>query len=147
MEWFGVVMIGVLVALIVVATPLVWLFARRRWLSRSGGLFDCAVRSVDAAASPGWVLAAARYSGEYLEVFRIFSLSFRPKWQFRRRMVDIVGQREPDADEAVVLFEGQRIARLQSTEQEWDIALDPQSLTGLLSWLEAAPPGPENQRS
>ncbi|MGJ3509134.1 DUF2550 domain-containing protein [Enemella sp. A6] len=147
MEWFGVVLIGVFVALIVIATPLVWLFARRRWLSRSGGLFDCAVRSVDAAASPDWVLAAARYSGEDLEIFRIFSLSFRPKWQFRRRLIEIVGQREPDATEAVVLFEGQHIARLQIEGQEWDIALDPQSLTGLMSWLEAAPPGPAHQQA
>lgn len=144
MEWLDVVVIGVLIALVLVVLPLVWLFGRRRWLSRSGGLFDCSLRSINAASSTGWVLGAARYSGEYLEIFRIFALSFTPKWQFRRRTMEIVSSRLPEPVEAVVLFEGQHIARVKIDGEEWEVAMDPQSLTGLMSWLEAAPPGPEN---
>lgn len=145
MVWLDVVVIGVLTALVLVGLPLVWLFGRRRWLSRSGGLFDCSIRSVDAASSTGWVLGAARYSGEYLEIFRIFGLSFGPKWQFRRRSMEVVGSRLPEPVEAVVLFEGQHIAHVRVDDREWEIALGPESLTGLMSWLEAAPPGPETR--
>ena len=30
---------------------------------------------------------------------------------------------------------------LDGEQQEWELAMSPDSLTGLLSWLEAAPPG------
>ena len=52
--------------------------------------------------------------------------------------------REPDAVEAVALNADQRVIRVATTEAHdtgWELAMSPDSLTGLLSWLEAAPPG------
>ena len=44
-------------------------------------------------------------------------------------------------DEAVDLLDEQRIVGLQGPRDDVELAMAPDSLTGLLSWLEAAPPG------
>ena len=52
--------------------------------------------------------------------------------------------REPDPIEAVALNADQRVIRVATNEADdigWELAMSPDSLTGLLSWLEAAPPG------
>ena len=54
---------------------------------------------------------------------------------------DEVGQPHPDAGEAVDLLDEQRIVGLQGPRDDVELAMAPDSLTGLLSWLEAAPPG------
>ena len=47
--------------------------------------------------------------------------------------------------EAVALKTGEKVLRIEiqdgHTEAEWELAMSQDSLTGLLSWLEAAPPG------
>ena len=56
----------------------------------------------------------------------------------------VVGQRAPSAVEAVVLYDGQRVAELEQRRTDRntvEVAMAPDALTGLLSWLEAAPPG------
>ena len=50
-------------------------------------------------------------------------------------------QRLPDAGEVAWLLEGQRIVSLEGPVEQIELAMAPDSLTGLLSWLEAAPPG------
>lgn len=124
--------------------PLVWLFARRRWLSRQGGIFDCALKSPQRGGR--WALGAARYQGEDLEWFRALSLSLRPKVRFRRTGTSALSQREAEAGEIEVLYGTPRVVRLESAEpvggqHSWELAMAPESTTGLLSWLEAAPPG------
>lgn len=129
------------VLLVVVIVPVVWLTARRRWLSRQGGMFDCAVRLGHSTPGTGWVLGVARYRAESLQWFRALGLSFRPGLTFDRAGVRAGAQRTPTPVEAVVLFDGQRIVELLSERGSWELAMAPDSLTGLLSWLEAAPPG------
>ena len=93
----------------------------------------------------GWVLGLARYNAEKLEWFRFFSYSARPRKTFLRSEVRILQSRDPDPVEAVALYAGQRVVVLEeqqaSTVRVWDLAMGSGSLTGLLSWLEAAPPG------
>jgi hypothetical protein len=159
--WLGVAIIAVLVALAVLLPP-VLLAARRRWLAREGGTFECSLRLRSAEPSGGWVLGVGRYNDERLEWFRFFSFSFRPVQSFVRSAVSVLDVREPDAVEAASLFDGQVIVRLQGADQpapsdsfiptetppstdvqitQWQLAMEPESLTGMLSWLEAAPPG------
>ena len=142
--WFGVVEI-VLIVLVLLILPLIILALRRRWLSRSGGTFECSLRLRTTTPGTGWVLGVARYSGEQLEWFRVFSFSFRPRKTFRRGDVVVLENRAPDAIEAVSLYAGQRVVRMEegtdADGQLWDAAMSSDSLTGLLSWLEAAPPG------
>lgn len=142
--WFGVVEI-VLIVLVLLILPLIALALRRRWLSRSGGTFECSVRLRTTTPGTGWVLGVARYSGEQLEWFRFFSFSARPRKTFRRGDVAVLENRAPDAIEAVSLYAGQRVVRMEEGTGDngelWDLAMSSESLTGMLSWLEAAPPG------
>jgi hypothetical protein len=51
----------------------------------------------------------------------------------------------PDPVEAVALSTDEKVLRIEMhdghSDTEWELAMSEESLTGLLSWLEAAPPG------
>lgn len=141
-DWLLVTELIAVALIVLLLLPILWLIARRRWLSRQGGLFDCSLRLSTTTPGTGWVLGVARYSGERLEWFRAFSLSLRPRLVFRRNETWAGAQRRPDAIEAVLLYADQRIIRLETAAGgSWEVAMVEESLTGLLSWLEAAPPG------
>ena len=140
-EIIAELVIGIL--LLACLVPLIWLFARRRWLSRQGGIFDCGLKLPQ---SGRWSLGVARYQGEDLEWFRALSLSLRPRVRFRRTLTTVLSQRNAEPGEIDVLYGTPRVVRLESTElvggqHSWELAMAPESTTGLLSWLEAAPPG------
>jgi Protein of unknown function (DUF2550) len=144
--WLQVVL-GLVVLISLFALLLVLLAARRRWLDRFGGTFECSVRLRVTTPGAGYGLGVARYSEGALEWFRYFSFSLRPRVAFRRGTFDVLDTREPTPVEALALSTDQRIVLIESTEVaapegwEWELAMSPESLTGLLSWLEAAPPG------
>ncbi|NYI69704.1 hypothetical protein GGQ54_000264 [Naumannella cuiyingiana] len=138
-----VVEVALILIALLITVPLVVLIFRRRWLARHGGLFECSVK-----LRPGrdnWALGVARYSGEDLEWFRVFSFSFAPQVVFRRGRTSVIAVRDPDAEEKTMLYDGQRILRLDPVEPPTvgpvDLAMAAESVTGLMSWLEAAPPG------
>jgi hypothetical protein len=141
--WLGVVEILLLVAVCLVL-PLVLLGGRRRWLARQGGTFECSVRLRPGTSPGGWVLGIGRYNEEILEWFRFFSFALRPRKSFVRQYVRVIDSRDPTPAEAGSLYADQRIV-LVEVSGEWpekcELAMSPGSLTGLLSWLEAAPPG------
>ena len=141
--WLGIVEITVLVALCLVL-PLALLAGRRRWLARLGGTFECSLRLRTVSRTGGWSLGIGRYNQEILEWFRFFSFALRPRKSFVRRHVRVIDTREPSAAEAVELYADQRIVSIEvagERPERCDLAMSPGSLTGLLSWLEAAPPG------
>jgi hypothetical protein len=141
-ELLGIAEWAALVVGVVLVVPVVFLAARRRWLSRQGGLFDCSLRLSTKTPGAGWALGVARYSGDNLEWFRVFSPSLRPKFIFPRSTSHAGAQRDPDAIESVVLTFEQRILTMELADgQSWDLAMAPASLTGLLSWLESSAPG------
>ncbi|QGN35392.1 DUF2550 family protein [Microlunatus sp. Gsoil 973] len=138
------------VVLVLLAAVLVGLAVRRRWLARNGGTFECSMRHRphdDGTTTPstGWVLGVARYGGDDLEWFRFFSLAWWPKYTFRRSEVSILEHRAPTAAEAVALYADQEVVSVTTGSGDnfeyRDLAMSPDSLTGMLSWLEAAPPG------
>lgn len=142
MDWLGVTEVVALVLVVGLLVPLVSLYARRRWLARQGGLFDCSLRLSTKTPGTGWVLGVARYTGDNLEWFRSFSLSLRPRLVFPRSQTRTGAQREPDPIESVLLYDDQRIVRMELTDgSSWELAMSVASLTGLLSWLESSPPG------
>jgi hypothetical protein len=139
MGWWPV--IDVVLLVVVLLAPLVWLLGRRRWLTRQGGLFDCSLRRRGRRAG-GWVLGVARYTGEYLEWFPVFSLSFRPGMRVYRSDAHVSAQRRPEYDEVASLYDGSEIVTLcVAGAGECEVAMSRSSLTGLMSWLESAPPG------
>jgi len=142
--WLGIAeVVGALVVL--PALALVLLALRRRWLSRQGGTFECSMRLDSATPGSGWALGVGRYNEDLLEWFRYFSYSWRARKSFPRCEVRVLQTRDPDAVEAVSLYADQRVVRFEvgsaGQPEEWELAMSPDSLTGLLSWLEAAPPG------
>lgn len=146
MGWFEVTEV-VFVILALVLLPVAWIIARRRWLARRGGLFDCSVRLRTTTPGTGWVLGVARYREDRLEWFPSFSISLRPRLVFQRPATKARGQRPPDQYEALLLMEDQRVIRLDTGSGEsWELSMTTDALTGLLSWLEAAPPGQRYQR-
>lgn len=118
-----------------------WLWLRRRWLSRTGGTFACSLRVLHRTPSTRWVLGVARYRAHELQWFPAFSLSLWPGRRFDRGLVTAGEQRRPRPDEAIDLLDDQRIVELRGAHDEAELAMAQESLTGLLSWLEAAPPG------
>lgn len=131
--WVGV---GLLLCAVIV---LVWWYARRAWLARFGGVFACEL-NLGKGEHPRWVLGLARYSGEYLEWFRGASLGLRPRYSFRRSTTTARGTSSTKEAESL----GHRVLRLEATTagepRVWELAMDTNSATGLLAWLEAAPP-------
>jgi hypothetical protein len=117
------------------------LVVRRRVLSRHGGTFELSYRARTGKAGRGWLLGLGRYSGDSLEWFRIFSLSPRPKRTWRRDSLDYGGQRAPQGPEHISLYPDHVVVCCVTPQGELELAMSVSSLTGLQSWLEAAPPG------
>lgn len=141
MAWQAVVV--VMCVTLVVAMPFLALYARRRWLTGQGGLFDCAYRVTDGETGTGWVLGLARYREDRLEWFRAFSLGLRPSVSLKRSMTRYVRQRPASGLEQVILFEDSRVilVRDRTTSRELSLAMDSETTMGLITWLESAPPG------
>ena len=137
--------IGVLLLLVLLYG--LGLVVRRRWITRDGGTFELSHRVRSGAADSrrtagrGWILGLGRYSGGVLEFFRIFSLSPRPRYVLDRADLVYDGQREPSGVEAHSLYAGHVVVTCHSADGEFELAMDPEAVTGFLSWMEAAPPG------
>lgn len=143
--WLGVVE-GFAALVVAMALILAFLAARRRWLNRPGGTFECSLRINARTPGVGWALGVGRYREEKLEWFRFFSWSLLPRQVFQRNEVKVSEIRDPASAEAVALEGGSRIIRLESARgdrgfSDGELAMSSESLTGLLSWLEASPPG------
>ena len=142
--WLGVVEIlgGIVVIL---AVGLLLLTLRQRWLARQGGTFACSLRLRTTEDGGGWALGVARYNQGRLEWFRFFSYALRPRLAIPRGDVRVLETRDPDLVESVALGADQRVLKVEAgadgQQQDRELAMSPESMTGLLSWLEAAPPG------
>ena len=113
-------------------------------MNRRGGNFECSVRLRVTTPGAGWVLGVCRYSEGILEWFRFFSYSPKPRLTFSRSQLRVLETRDPDPVEAVALSSDQTVVRVAVPDrpgQFTELAMTGESLTGLLSWLEASPPG------
>ena len=113
--------------------------ARRFLLERGGGTVECGLRNPNGS----WRLGVASYQREELCWFGIFGLRMRPEEVFPRRDLTVVSRRLPSDAEAATLGPGMIVVECKLGEDSGtvELALGEAALTGLLSWLEAAPPG------
>lgn len=97
----------------IVAAALLGLFVfglRRRLLQRPGGTFDCSLRPAPSdgeeveSTGKGWVYGVARYSGDRIEWFRVFSYSPRPRRVLDRPAIEVVSRRPPQGQEELALL-------------------------------------------
>ncbi|MFE9123245.1 DUF2550 domain-containing protein [Streptomyces sp. NPDC007172] len=140
--------LALLVCGLVVALVLVGLFVfglRRRLIQRSGGTFDCSLRwnlpEVPDTSGKGWVYGVARYNGDRIEWFRVFSYAPRPRRVLERSAIDVVSRRLPEGEEELALLSDAIILGCTHRGTRLELAMSEDALTGFLAWLEAAPPG------
>ncbi len=138
-EWIG---IGVLVLL----CALGMLFFRREIITRRGGTIELSLRLSTLVPGRGWSPGIARFDGDELRWYRVFSLALRPRRVLSRRGLAVQSRRLPDASERLVLPEHSVILRCTTRRAVVEIAMAESTLTGFLSWLEAAPPGGASMR-
>jgi len=124
--------------LILIVLAAAGIAARRFLLERSGANVECGLRTTDGP----WRLGVASYEGDELRWYRVFGFSIRPQRAFSRRDLTVVSRRPSTAGEVRILGPGRIVAECEvSGSGPVDLALGELAFTGLLSWLEAAPPG------
>ncbi|MEW2519149.1 DUF2550 domain-containing protein [Actinacidiphila alni] len=140
----------------VIAAGLLGLFVfglRRRLIQRPGGTFDCSLRLAppEGADPPtsgggtpsgkGWVYGVARYNGDRVEWFRVFSYAPRPRRVLLRPAIEVLGRRDPQGSEELALLSDAVVLTCVHRGDRLELAMSDDALTGFLAWLEAAPPG------
>ncbi|MFF4949195.1 DUF2550 domain-containing protein [Streptomyces chattanoogensis] len=144
--------LALLVSGIVVVLVLLGLFVfglRRRLIQRSGGTFDCSLRwnvpdSPDKGTDPsgkGWIYGVARYNGDRIEWFRVFSYAPRPRRILERASIEVLQRRTPQGEEELALLSDSIVLACSHRGTRLELAMSEDALTGFLAWLEAAPPG------
>ena len=115
---------------------------RRFLLERRGAKVECGLRQ----RGRPWRLGLASYQLDEFRWYRTFGFSMRPERTFPRRDLVVVARRPPTGDEITILGPGRIVAECQVGGSDAgagpvDLALPESALTGLLAWLESAPPG------
>jgi len=139
--------------LIILVLAAVGIAVRRYLLERGGGTVECGLRSPNGS----WRLGVASYQREELCWFGALGVSMRPDVVFPRRDLTVVSRRLPTEAEAASLGPGMIVVECQLGEDSEspgpalpgtpgqsrtvELAMGEAALTGLLAWLEAAPPG------
>jgi hypothetical protein len=154
--------------LIILVLAAVGIAARRFLLERGGGTVECGLRR---GPNGSWRLGVASYQREELNWFGALGLTMRPDVVFPRRDLTVVSRRLPTDAEAASLGPGMIVVECRLGEDSGQFSLAPdgapgpglggalgplggpgpgatvelamgeEALTGLLAWLEAAPPG------
>lgn len=124
--------------LVILVAAAAFLATRRFLLERGGGTVECALRR---GTSP-WRLGVASYQLDELRWYNAFGISQRPDETFGRRDLAVVSRRSPDTAETATLGAGRVIVECELPDGDAvQLGLGESALTGLLAWLEAAPPG------
>jgi hypothetical protein len=133
--------------LIVLVLAAAGIAARRFLLERGGATVECGLRQ----RGRSWRLGLASYQLDEFRWYGIFGVSMRPEQTFPRRDLAVVARRPPTEEEVTILGPGRIVAECQlgasggggeaGEAGTVDLAMAESALTGLLAWLEAAPPG------
>jgi hypothetical protein len=137
---------GIGVGVLVLLAVLVALFVRRAVVMHGGGTIKLNVRLSTLVDGRGWSPGFARFAGDELRWYRLFSLAIRPRRVLARRGLAVVSRRAPTGPERHALPTDWVILRCTSHHAPVEIAMTRNTVTGFLSWIEAAPPGAVSQR-
>ncbi|NMO56013.1 DUF2550 domain-containing protein [Actinoplanes sp. TBRC 11911] len=134
LEIIGICLVALLAILFVI-------FFRRRLLMLGGGTIRVQVRTSTLYPGRGWSSGIGQFQGEEFRVYRMFSFALRPRRVLNRGVLRIESRREPEGPERLSMPGHWTILRCQSGTVEVEVAMAESTVTGFLSWLEAAPPG------
>jgi hypothetical protein len=129
------------ICLIALLAILSAVFIRRRLLMAGGGTIRLSVRTTTIYPGRGWSHGIGQFAGDELRFYRMFSFAIRPKRVFDRDSMVVELRRKPEGPERLSMPGHWIILRCMSAAHEVEIAMAESTVTGFLSWLEAAPPG------
>jgi hypothetical protein len=132
-EWIG---IGVLLAIVV----LIALLIRRDVIARGGSIL-VSIRLSTYVDGRGWSPGIARFVGDEMHWYKVFSFAFRPRRVLNRQAFVIQQRRRPDAMEMRSLPSHTVVLIGTSRREPLELAMAESTVTGFMSWLEAAAPG------
>jgi hypothetical protein len=139
LEGIGIVVFTLLALLAV-------LYARRAVIGRRGGTVDVSLRLTTLVSGRGWAYGLARFAGDDMRWYRVFSFAPSPRCVLSRRELAVEGRRRPAGTERVALPADWVVVRCVSAQSAVEIAMAETTLTGFLSWIEAAPGGAASRR-
>jgi Protein of unknown function (DUF2550) len=125
------VLAGVLVVVLVVA----FLIRRRLLLSGLGAV----TMWLRPAGSSRWSVGVAWYGDDALLWYRALSLSVRPQQRLCRTEVQVASRRAAGRED-VALPDDAVVLSCDTHSGRTELAMDPSTVTGFLSWVESAPP-------
>ena len=129
------IVVLVLVAVLLVAVVAAFLL-RRRFLLSGLGAVTMWLRPEN---TPRWSVGVAWYGGDTLLWYRALSLSVRPNQRLCRSELAIESRRAPGRDDPA-LSPDSVVLRCRTGAGPRELAMDPSTVTGFLSWVESAPP-------
>jgi len=113
---------------------------------RAGGTIRLHLRVSTMLNGRGWSPGFARFVDDELRWYRMFSFAIRPKRVLYRRGLAVERRRQPEGQERLAMPEDWVILLCTSHHAPVEIAMAKSTVTGFLSWLEAAPPGAASPR-
>jgi hypothetical protein len=134
LEVVGICIVALLALLFVI-------FFRVRLLMQGGGTIRLQVRVSTMVPGRGWSSGIGQFVGDELRFHRMFSLGFRPKRTIDRAGLVLEERRLPEGPERLTMPGHWIVIRVATRGEELEIAMAESTVTGVLSWLEAAPPG------
>ena len=126
----------VLLGVALVAVAVAFLL-RRRFLLSGLGAVTMWFRS---EGSPRWSLGVGWYGGDALLWYRALSLSVRPHQRLCRAEFTVQERRSAGRDDLALPVDV-IVLTCSTGEGVRELAMDPSTVTGFLSWVESAPPG------
>jgi Protein of unknown function (DUF2550) len=130
-----VVVVLMLVGALLLAFVVAFLL-RRRFLLMGLGAVTMWLRP---AHSARWSVGVAWFGADSLLWYRALSLAVRPQRRLPRADVQVKGRRAVTSDD-VALPSDVVVLTCETADGPQELALEPSTLTGFLSWLESAPP-------
>ncbi|MFF0151579.1 DUF2550 domain-containing protein [Micromonospora sp. NPDC005203] len=137
---------GIGIGVVVILGALLTHFVRRALVTRSGGIIRLSVRVTTMLDGRGWSPGFGRFAGDELRWYRMFSFAIRPKRVLSRKGLAVERRRLPEGQERLSMPADWVILRCTSDHAPVEIAMARSTVTGFLSWLEAAPPGAVSPR-
>jgi hypothetical protein len=135
LEVLGICLVALLVFLFLI-------FFRARLFMLGGGTIRLQVRVSTLVPGRGWSTGIGRFLDDQLRFYRMFSLAFRPSRVLDRGSLIVEERRLPEGPERLTMPGHWIVIRLSTRGEKLEIAMAESTVTGFLSWLEAAPPGP-----
>lgn len=129
------------VVVLLCAAVLLLIVLRRRHLQSARGAVEAALRRHVRPGGGGWSLGVLRFVGDRIEWSRVLSLAPRPAVVISRSDLVVLGRRTARPAEHMAVTVGGVVLELTVAGRSLEVALSAPAATGLLAWLEAAPPG------